>query len=150
MANPFKKIVDGFKWLGRTVLGLKKYEPAFKKALDKVADLIEYALPAAKAVAAMTPPEFDDLKVAQAEYWAKKLREVGRDPDKVFIEGAKLVLSSEKIREQLLIAIKNSKNGIEVAGQVLRTVEDVLGLSDTTLRTAAQVGYSALKNAGEA
>lgn len=150
MANPFKKIFDGFKWLGRTVLGLKKYEPALKKALDKVADLVEYALPAAKAVAALTPSPIDDLAVNQGEYWAKKLREVGRDPDKVFIEGAKLVLSSEKIREQLLIAVKNSKNGIEIAGQVLRTVEDVLGLSDTTLRTAAQVGYSALKNAGEA
>ena len=94
---------------------------------------------------ALTPNKADDLIVSKLTFWITKARQFGVDPDAAAVAGIKLALASAELRKKLLETIKTTHAGIEFAGRILRTVEDVLGLSDTELNTAVQTGYQILK-----
>lgn len=63
------------------------------------------------------------------------------------MSGLKLAVGAANLRGRLLEFVRTSQVGIEFAGRVLRTVEDVLDLSETELRTAVQTGYQIEKEA---
>lgn len=148
MSNPFSKlwagIREGVRWAFR---GFRdpQLQSRFKSSVEKAASLAEHALPAARAISAMTPTPADDVAVAAVDYWLKKVRENVTDADNAIIGAAKLILTETQLRQRLIDAVRNSQAGIEYAGQILKTVEDVMAIPTTDLRNAAQLTYSALK-----
>lgn len=145
MKGFFIKVWNGIKKVGSVFRAGSREDAAIKSCIVKIADLLLYGIGAAKFVTSITPTPVDDSIVDQLEYWVTKAKSLGVDTNAAIIAGLKLSIAELKLRNDLIAALNTAKNGIDFAGRILRTVDDIMAISSTDLRTAVQTGYQVEK-----
>lgn len=118
------------------------------ETLNKGLDLIQYALPVVKTVAALTPTSLDDMAIAVLEKYglpaAKLFDESATGLDKLIQDSGKQKLAIEILRRQMVEAIE-SGGKVHLGDRVIGSVEEILGLSDNSLAVAVEQALALLK-----
>ncbi len=117
-----------------------------QEVAQQITDLAELALPIVQSVAALTPTPADDLLIAALRRINKTAAEILSEADEAKRAGMLLWLSSEALRLRLMEMVANGTT-IGIGDLKLRVTEQVAGLANSLLHTAAQAAYGLWKNA---
>lgn len=138
------KLADTFEFLERNKV---------IETLHKGTDLLQFALPVARVVAAMTPTTLDDTAIEILAKWgvpASKLFEQGATGlDKLIKDGARQKLAAELLRKQLIQIIEQGEK-VHWGDEVIDSVEKILALEPSSLATAVEQANLLIKQAAPA
>ena len=140
--------VSVFKGIGHALASAYNWLSGDKveKVITEGKMLLQYALPVAKRVSALTPTTVDDDIIATMEKLSLPVSVLFDESQKVLQRGAKLHLTTELFLQELIKIVTDGKK-VDIGTTVLSTAEDILALDLTKLITAAQDAYNLVKNA---